>query len=120
MINYTEPMDEDDFNKVADSIEIDWDPEIYPNATDATHGPTTETPEPIKNGTKAADPEEIIDIYKTDGFGLHFIGMPFGANNQIWFMMLWVRRESRVSQEWVLLDFDPSDEMHKYQLQVQE
>ena len=116
LINHTEPLDDEAFDRNADSIDIDWG-----EYTEASHSPflTTTYPPHNDNQTETSHVEKHSDIYITDGFGIHFLGRSFGVKTVVWYLLVWVRTNKDVYQKWVMLDFDPSKGMHDYELEVE-
>ena len=84
MVNYTDFMAVDDFEKIAEEIDIDWDKQPGNDTDeDVTTEPPWNTPPPQRNVTGDGTLRNPIDVHVTDGFGLHIVGHSFGGSNKV-------------------------------------
>ena len=81
MVNYTGFMSDKDFDENADEVYIDWDAPPG-NDTDLPEG-TAPPYSPEMNATETDAMDNVMDVYDTDGFGLHFVGHAFGEENKV-------------------------------------
>ena len=116
MINHTEPMDDDEFDQNAMSVDLDWG-----EHTQATEDMQPTTDEPLHQEVNQSEPSHVqsySDIHVTDGFGIHILGRSFGVKTAVWYMMVWIRTDKVIHQKWIMLDFDPSQDMYDYEIEV--
>jgi hypothetical protein len=79
MINYTDFIPDEDFDEVAESIDIDWDQK----PSNTTEPPVTEPPYRPSNDTGDGSKIDVpMDIHDTNGFGLNFVGHNFGSEKK--------------------------------------